>query len=94
MTRETIIELADNLGISVRECDLQPYDVYSADEAFFTTTSRCVLPVTVVDDLQIGSGKPGPLTQRLLKAWGDMVGIDIVQQAMSHLPKSAERMKS
>lgn len=41
-----------------------------------------------------GRGQPGPLTQRLLKAWGDMVGVDIVQQAMSHLPKSAERMKS
>ena len=94
VTRETIIELADKLGIPVRECDLQPYDVYAADEAFFTTTSRCVLPVTVVDGLQIGNGKPGPLTKRLLKAWGDMVGVDIVQQAMSHLPSSTERRKS
>ena len=93
VTRETIMELAEKLGIAVRECDIQPYDVYSADEAFFTTTSRCILPVTVVDGLQIGNGKPGPMTKRLLKAWGDMVGVDIVEQALSHLADSAERTK-
>jgi branched-chain amino acid aminotransferase len=85
VTRETVVELAGKLGIPVQECNIQPYDVYAADEAFFTTTSRCILPVTMVDGLMIGDGKPGTLTTRLLKAWGDMVGVDIVQQAMSHL---------
>jgi branched-chain amino acid aminotransferase len=85
VTRETVVELAGTLGIAVQECNIQPYDVYAADEAFFTTTSRCILPVTMVDGLMIGNGKPGLLTMRLLKAWGDMVGVDIAQQAMGHL---------
>jgi branched-chain amino acid aminotransferase len=87
ITRSTVVELAEKIGVPVLESDLQPYDVYSADEAFFTTTSRCILPVTVVDDLEIGNGKPGPLTKRLLKAWGEMAGVDSAQQAMSHLAK-------
>jgi branched-chain amino acid aminotransferase len=85
VTRQTVMELAEKLGIPVYEANMQPYDVYAADEVFFTTTSRCILPVTVVDGLAIGSGMPGPMTKRLLKAWGDMVGVDIPGQARSHL---------
>ena len=88
INRETAMELARELGIEVRECDLQPYDVYTADEAFYTTTSRCILPVTRVDGLVISNGAPGPVTLQLLKAWSEKVGVDIVQQALSHLKES------
>lgn len=87
ISRETVIELATEMGIEVKECDLQPYDVYTADEAFYTTTSRCVLPVTRVDGLTISEGTPGEVTLQLLKAWSEKVGIDIVQQALSHLKR-------
>jgi branched-subunit amino acid aminotransferase/4-amino-4-deoxychorismate lyase len=65
----------------VVEEDLQPYDLYTADEVFFSSTSPCVLPVTRVDKRQINDGTPGPITQQLLGEWGEAVGVNIVAQA-------------
>ena len=73
---------ADQLNIPVVEEDLQPYDLYTADEAFFSGTSPCVLPVTRVDRREIADGKPGPITQQLLAAWSESVGVDLVGQAL------------
>ena len=84
VSRGTVFDLADQLGIPRVEEDLQPYDLYTADEAFFASTSYCVLPMTQVDKREIGDGKPGPITQQLLAAWGEMVGVDIVGQAQRH----------
>ena len=58
-----VIDLASQLGIPLVEEDLQPYDLYTADGAFFTGTSYGVRPVTKVDRRQIGDGKPGPIVQ-------------------------------
>ena len=66
VSRGTVFDLAKELGIPVSEEDLQPYDLYTADEAFFTSTSPCVLPVTKVDRRPIGDGKPGPAARSLL----------------------------
>jgi branched-chain amino acid aminotransferase len=85
ISRETAIELAREIKISVKETDIQPYGVYNADEAFFTASSFCILPVTKFNWTRIGNGKPGPITNRLLQTWSNKVGVDIVQQAMSHL---------
>ena len=82
VSRETVFDLARQLNIPLVEEDLQPYDMYSADEAFFASTSMCVLPLTVVDRRQIGDGRPGPITQQLLSAWSETVGLDIVDQAL------------
>ena len=87
ISRETVIELAKEMKICVEETDMQTYDVYNADEAFFTATSYCILPVTKFNGIQIGQGKPGPLTKRLLEAWSNKVGVNIVKQALSHLEK-------
>ena len=83
VSRGMVFNLARQLDIPVSEEDLQPYDLYTADEAFFTTTSPCVLPVTKADNREIGDGKPGPITQQLLAAWSETVGLDIVDQAVS-----------
>ena len=83
VSRGMVFDLAKQLDIPVVQEDLQPYDLYTADEAFFTTTSPCVLPVTKVDNRQIGDGLPGPITQQLLASWSESVGIDIVDQAVS-----------
>ncbi len=88
VSRATVMDLAKELGIKVKECDFQPYDVYTADEAFYTTTSRCIVPVTQVDGLTVSDGSPGPVTFKLLKAWSRLVGVDIVEQALSHLENS------
>ena len=85
ISRATVLELAEKMGIPAVEEDLQPYDVYNADEAFYTSTSPCVLPVTKFNGAPIGDGVPGPITKRLLKAWSDLVGVDIVKQALDHM---------
>jgi branched-chain amino acid aminotransferase len=81
VSRAMVFDLGRELGVPVVEEDLQPYDLYTADEAFFTSTSPCVLPVTRVDRRPIGTGAPGPVVGRLLRAWSEIVGVDIVGQA-------------
>jgi len=85
-------DLGRELGIPVVEEDLQPYDLYTADEAFFTSTSPCILPVTRVDRRPIGAGVPGPVAQRLLAAWSETVGVDIVAEAKQYA--SREELES
>jgi branched-chain amino acid aminotransferase len=77
--------LAGKLAIPVKECNFQMYDVYNADEAFTTATSRCILPVSRIDGCSIGNGSiPGAITQRLINAWIDMIGMDFVAQALHY----------
>ena len=80
VSRGAIYELAERLGIPVAEENLQPYDLYTADEAFISNTPSCMLPMTRVDHRQIGDGKPGVITRQLLAAWSEWVGVDIVGQ--------------
>ena len=82
ISRGAVFDIARQLGIPSTEEELQPYDLYTADEAFFSSTSFCMLPITVADKREIGDGKPGPVTQQLLAAWSEMVGVDIVDQAI------------
>ena len=66
VTRAFIFELGRELGIDVREEVLLPEDLATADEMFITSTTRELSPVVRVDDRVVGSGKPGPVTNRLL----------------------------
>ena len=80
ISRRSVIELAGGLGIPVVERDLTLYDVYSADEAFWTTSSYCVLPCPRVNHVSM-KACPGPLFTRLIAAWSGKVGVDIIAQA-------------
>ena len=87
VSRGAVFEFAEQLGLPLVEEELQPYDLYTSDEAFVASTPFCVLPVTTVDNRAIGDGKPGPVVQQLLAAWGEKVGVDIVDQAEQYLAK-------
>jgi len=78
--RYTMEELAPQVGMPVVEKNIEPYDVYTADEAFMTGTPFCMLPVTSLNRIAIGDGKVGKTTLRLLAAWSKNVGVDIVEQ--------------
>jgi branched-chain amino acid aminotransferase len=93
VSRAMVFDLAKGLGIPIVEEDLQPYDLYTADEAFFSSTSPCVLPVTRVDRRPIGTGVPGPVVHRLLAAWSEAVGVDIVEQALKFGPREQPETK-
>lgn len=80
ISRLTLLELAEQLGIPTSEEDIQPYDLYNADEAFLCSTPYCLLPVGKADNRQVGDEVPGPITKQLLAAWSEKVGVDIVDQ--------------
>lgn len=81
VSRATVIELAQQAGIPVIEETLRPYHVMTADEAFFCSTSYCLMPATRFNGTPVGDGAPGPVTTQLLAAWSELVGSDIVGQA-------------
>ena len=80
-----MIELAEQLGVRVEETELQPYDLYTADELFFTSTPYCIMPATKFNGLPVGDGRVGRLTNKLLVAWSELTGVDIVRQALDQL---------
>ena len=83
ISRRVVIELAHELGIPVIERDLTLYDVYSADEAFWTTSSYCMLPCSRVNHMPMKQ-TPGPLFSRIIQAWSESVGVDIIGQAKKY----------
>ncbi len=85
ITKNAIIELAAKLGIEVVDGNLTPYDAYNAEEAFLASTSPTIIPVQSINGSRPTRDIPGPITKRLIRAWSEMVGIDIVAQALSHV---------
>ncbi|NLY57385.1 MAG: branched-chain amino acid transaminase [Gammaproteobacteria bacterium] len=73
ITRATILTLAGEMGIPVVEKRITRDEVYIADEAFFTGTAAEVTPIREVDCRQIGIGRRGPVTEKLQKAYFDLV---------------------
>lgn len=69
VTRAFVFEIGRELGIDVREETLYPKDLESADEMFITSTTRELSPVVNVDGRVVGSGRPGPVTTRLLERY-------------------------
>ena len=67
ITREFIFEIATAIDINVRAAVLRDDDLYGADEAFLTSTTREAVPITSVDGRSVGNGKPGPVTVKLLE---------------------------
>ena len=86
ISRQVTIDLANELGINVKEKNLDLYDAYTADEIFVTSTSYCICPVASVNGSKPDNQDvPGTVTKRLMDAYSGMVGIDIVGQYVAHL---------
>jgi len=81
ITRSTIIELAEELNIPVKEKQITRDEVYIADEVFFTGTAAEVTPIREVDNRQIGDGKRGPITERLQTLYFDIVHGRVAEKA-------------
>jgi len=69
ITREFLFEVGEAARVPVREAVLHDADLFEADEAFLTSTTRELVPIVRVDDRVIGSGLPGPVTRALLAAF-------------------------
>ena len=66
ITRTVILELAAKLKLTVSEPHLTRYDLMTADECFLTGTAAEIVPVAKIDSRPVGSGKPGPVTLKLM----------------------------
>jgi branched-chain amino acid aminotransferase len=73
ITRDSVVTLAQDAGLTVREQDIPREALYVADELFFTGTAAELTPIRSVDKTAIGSGKRGPITARLQQAFFDYV---------------------
>jgi branched-chain amino acid aminotransferase len=86
VSRQTVIDLARQEGLSVHETDVDLYDAYNAEEIFLTSTSLCICPVTRVNGVEIGAKAQvwGPVTTRLADAYRRLVDHDFVGQYLKH----------
>ncbi|PWT83833.1 MAG: branched-chain-amino-acid transaminase [Blastocatellia bacterium] len=73
ITRETVLELAVDLGIAVREQRFTLFEVWTASEALLCGTATEIVPVIAVDDRPIGTGVAGPVTARIVAAYNERV---------------------
>ena len=73
ITRQVIFELCSELEISIREMSMARYDIYTADESFLTGTAAETIPMVKLDEREIGDGKPGPISLRLIEAYRQKV---------------------
>jgi branched-chain amino acid aminotransferase len=85
ISRETVIDLAREAGMTVVEKDLDLYDAYNAEEAFLTSTSLCICPIASVNGAPIGAAVPGPVTLQLTEAYSRFVDFDFVGQYLKRL---------
>ena len=73
ITAQVVANLAAKLGAEVIESNITPYQLLNADEAFFTGTAAEIVPIREVNKRQIGDGKPGPITKKLIAAFQKVV---------------------
>jgi branched-chain amino acid aminotransferase len=69
ITRQVVLELAESLGIVIKEQNLGYFDLYAADEVIVTGTAAEVAPITKIDGRIISTGKPGPITRQLMEGF-------------------------
>lgn len=69
ITRGIILKICEKMGIPCAEKTLQRHDLYIADECFLTGTAAEVVPITKIDGREIGNGRPGPITGKLMDAF-------------------------
>ncbi|MBI4294891.1 MAG: aminotransferase class IV [Chloroflexi bacterium] len=85
ITRAAVFELSPALGLSAAQASLMPSGLAAASEVFVTSSLIEIMPLVRVDDKTIGSGAPGPVTQRLAEAYREMVkretGTTLIPQA-------------
>jgi branched-chain amino acid aminotransferase len=67
------MRLARRLGYDVEEKNITPYELFNAEEAFFTGTAAEIIPVREINKRTIDSGKPGPITKKLMAEFSKVV---------------------
>lgn len=86
ISRQTVIELGEEIGVPCVERDLDVFDAMNADEIFLSSTSLCMCPVRAINGSKVGDGSvPGPVTKRLMDAYVRYVECDFVGQYLKYV---------
>jgi len=91
ISRDYVIELANDLNIKFCEKNLEPYDIMTADEAFFTCTPFSIVPALCFQGRKIRAVIVGPIYKMLIDRWSQNVGIDIVGQIQQYASNNENR---
>jgi len=89
VTRDVVLRLARQLDMEVAEANLYVYDLYNADEIFITGNSICIAPVAKFNERVLAESIPGPVTQKLIAAFNELVGLDIIRNVMDYVQAKA-----
>lgn len=81
ITRQAVLRLAQENGLTVEERLFTVDEAHAAQEAFFTSASAFVMPVVAIDERPVGAGKPGPMTRRLRELYLDMARTEVAVAA-------------
>jgi branched-chain amino acid aminotransferase len=73
ITAHEVMKLAGRLGFEVEERNITPYELFNAEEVFFTGTAAEIVPVREINKRTINSGKPGPMTKKLMEEFSKLV---------------------
>ncbi len=73
ITRDSLIQIAESIGLIVEQREVHKEELYSSDEAFFCGTAAEVTPVVNIDGITVGNGKPGPITRLLSQKYDSIV---------------------
>jgi branched-chain amino acid aminotransferase len=73
ITRQVIAELATGAGVEIRETDIRPEELLTADEAFISNSMIEIMPLTRIESRTIGAGDPGSVTRKLMSAYRELV---------------------
>ncbi|HEY7766182.1 MAG TPA: aminotransferase class IV [Aestuariivirgaceae bacterium] len=85
LSRQTVMEIAGDLSVPLREADIDLYDAYVAEEAFITSTSWCLVPVKSINGKIMSAGAWGPVTRALSEGYKQRLGgFDYVAQYTRH----------
>jgi branched-chain amino acid aminotransferase len=83
VSRQVVFEICDQAGITITRRAVTLEDALEADEAFFSSTSLCVCPVSRLNDHNYAAGNPGPVTDRIMKDFARMAEFDFVAQYLA-----------
>lgn len=72
ITRDTVIQLANDWGIAIEEREILPEDAFKADEAFYSGTAAEITPIRSIDDHILGAGKIGPITTKFKEGFSEI----------------------
>lgn len=73
ITAKVVTRIAKNMGIEASQTSITPFQLFSADEAFFTGTAMEMIPIREANKRIIGDGKPGPITKKLMDAFQKVI---------------------